>query len=105
MPYLIWVNAAFLMVGIIPAVLMILFYEKKPINPYLPSLVVWLLGFLYCVHYKIISLLQNTGIDPIWQFATLSIMAMAVISSCASWVIAEVWVRQKNITRTKLRDW
>ncbi len=95
--------AAFLVVGIIPAVLITKFYDKKPINPYLPAFIVWLLGLFNYVYYKIIYLLQDTGIDPIGQLGTLFIMAIAVISSCISWIIAEVWVRQKGITETKLR--
>lgn len=95
--------AAFLAGGIIPTVLIIKFYEKKPINPYLPAFVVWLLGFLNYVYYKIISLFQDTGIDPVGQLGTLLIMAIAIISSCISWVIAEVWARQKGIAKTKLR--
>lgn len=95
--------AVFLVVGILPTVLIITYYDKKPINPYLPALVVWLLGFLNCVYSKIISILHNIGVDPFRDFITLSIMASAVISSCISWGIAEVWARQKGIAKTKLR--
>ncbi|KUG02820.1 hypothetical protein ASZ90_019814 [hydrocarbon metagenome] len=100
------VIAAFLaggIIGIIPTVLIIKFYDKKPLNPYLPAFMVWLLGFFNYVYYKIISLLQDIGIDPIGQFFTLSIMAIAVISSCLSWVIADTWARKKDIVKTKLR--
>ncbi len=98
------VIVAFLAAGIIPTLLITKFYDKKPINPYLPAFVLWLFGILYYSYYVIISHLQDTGIDPIGQLVTLSIMAIAVISSCISWIIAEVWTRQKGLAKTKLRN-
>lgn len=103
MKFLIAGIVIFLAVGIIPTVLITVYYEKKPINPYLPALVVWLLGFSNYAVYKIRSLIQNIGVDPIGQVFTLSVMAIAVISSSISWVLVEVWARQKGMTRMKLR--
>jgi hypothetical protein len=101
--FLIFGIVIILAVGIIPTVLITMFYERKPINPYLPALVVWLLGILYYVAYKIISLKQDISIDPIGQLLTLLIMAIAVISSCISWAIAKVWTRRKGITGMKMK--
>jgi len=98
------VIAAFLAAGIIPTLLITKFYDKKPINPYLPAFVLWLLGILNYLYSKIISHLQDTGIDPIGELSTLSIMAIAVISSSISWIIAEVWARQKCLAKNKLRN-
>jgi hypothetical protein len=93
--------AAFLAAGIIPTVLIITFYEKKPINPYLPALVVWLLGFLIHANGMVRSMMFN--VDPFGQVLALSVMAITVISSVISWVIAEIWTRNKNIVKMKLR--
>ncbi|HBQ87093.1 MAG TPA: hypothetical protein DD811_11545 [Syntrophomonas sp.] len=79
MMFFVYVIAAFLAAGIISTVLIITFYEKKPINPYLPALVVWLLGFLIHANGMVRSMMFN--IDPFGQILALSVMAITVISS------------------------
>lgn len=103
MAFLIAVTAVFLVVGIAGTVLITVIYEKTPINPYLPALAVWLLGFLYYAYYKTRLLIQNIAHDPIGQALALYIMGIAVISSCISWAIAEIWTRKKGIARMKMR--
>ena len=95
---------AFLAAGIIPTLLITKSYDKNPINPYLPAFVMWLAGILYYGYYVIISHLQDTSIDPIGQLVTLSIMAIAVISSSIAWIIAEIWATRKGIAKPKLRN-
>lgn len=55
------VIVAFLAAGIIPTLLITKSYDKKPINPYLPAFVLWLLGILNYLYSKITSHLQDTG--------------------------------------------
>lgn len=102
--YFLIVIAAFLAAGISSTLLIIKCFDKKPINPYLPAFVLWSLGIIYYVYHVIISNIKDAGIDPIGQLFTLGIIAIAVISSCISWIIVEVWARQKGISKTKLRN-
>lgn len=103
MVFFISVVAVFLAVGLIAPVLISIFYERKPVNPYLPALIVWSMGFLFYADYKIKSLIHNTGGDPIGQTLVLYVMLIAVISSVVSWAIAELWTRKKGISRLKIR--
>lgn len=94
-----YIVAAVLAVGIIATILLIGFSENKKINPYLPALITWMLGFLYYCFF----LIFKSGPDPVGHFFALMIMAIAVISSSISWGIAEVWVKQKDIAKPKAR--
>lgn len=101
MMFFVYGITAFLAAGIIPTILIIMFYEKRPIDPYLPALVVLLLGFLIHANGMVRSMMIN--IDPFGQVLALLVMAITVISSFISWMIAEIWTRKKNMVKMKLR--